>query len=207
MIDLPDIAALALRCQSLAMLDAIVSPEDWEMRLYSFDAHWAPGERMASMRNGLGDECFIWWSAAGTAIQVFDHERPGDTALLAHIRQALPIALAGVLDEPAFSPDDCTAFAWCVGDDQPWQILGDWDQLLIDELGLLSASVDVSQQYADWAQDYWELPLPMPGIAAVFAHQGLSQALVQSLNRETSLTDVTADAHAIGYPIAPGSSF
>ena len=111
--------------------------------------------------------------------------------------------MAGVLDEPAFSPDDCTAFAWGVGGDQPWQILGDWDQLLIDELGLLSASVDVSQQYADWAQDYWELPLPMPGIAAVFAHQGLSQALVHSLNPETSLTDVTADAHAIGYPIAP----
>ena len=203
MIDLPAIAALALRCQSLAMLEAIVSPEDWEMRLYSFDAHCAPGERMASMRNGLGDEYFIWWSAAGAVVKVFDHERPGGPALLAHIRQALPAALAGFLDEPAFSPDDCTAFAWCVGGNQPWQALGDWNELLIDELGPLSASVDVSQQYADWAQDYWELQLPMPGIAAVFAHQGLSQALVQSLNPETSLAAVTADAQAIGYPIGP----
>ena len=59
MIDLPAVAALALRSQSLAMLEAIVSPDDWDMRLYSFDAHWAPGERMASMRNGLGDEYFI----------------------------------------------------------------------------------------------------------------------------------------------------
>ena len=127
--------------------------------------------------------------------------------MLARIRQALPAALPGVLDEPAFSPDDCTAFAWCIGDEPSWQALGDWGRLLIDELGLLSASVDVSQQYADWAQDYWERQLPMPAIAAVFAHQGLSHALVQSLNPETSLAAVTADAHAIGYPIAPGSSF
>ncbi len=203
MIDLPSIAALALRSQSLAMLEAIVSPGDWDMRLYSFDAHWAPGERMASMRNGLGDEYFIWWGAAGAAIKVFDHERPGGTALLTRIRQALPAALAGVLDEPAFSPDDCTAFAWCEDGDQSWQALGDWDQLLIDELGLLSASVDVSQLYADWAQDYWERELPRPSIAAVFAHQGLNTALVQSLNPETDLATVTADAQAIGYPIAP----
>jgi hypothetical protein len=50
---LPDISTLRRLTRSLAMLDAIMSPE-WESRYYSFDSHWGPGELMASMRNGQG---------------------------------------------------------------------------------------------------------------------------------------------------------
>lgn len=49
---LPTVADLRDRCRSLAMLDAILSP-DWESRYYSFNAGWADGEEMASMRNEL----------------------------------------------------------------------------------------------------------------------------------------------------------
>lgn len=40
------------------MLDAILSPA-CERRSYSFNAGWADGEEMASMRNGSGDEYSI----------------------------------------------------------------------------------------------------------------------------------------------------
>jgi hypothetical protein len=60
---LPDIAVVRDRSRSLAMLDAILSPE-WEYRYYSFDATWGPEDELASMRNGTGDDYAIVFSPA-----------------------------------------------------------------------------------------------------------------------------------------------
>jgi hypothetical protein len=51
---LPDVESLRRLWQSMAMLDAILSP-DWEYRYYSFNAAWGAGEEMGSMRDGCGD--------------------------------------------------------------------------------------------------------------------------------------------------------
>ena len=72
---LPDIDRLKALCQSLAMLDAIMSP-DWEYRYYSFDSKWGLNEMMASMRNGQGDDFFILFNNNGAIIKGFDHESP-----------------------------------------------------------------------------------------------------------------------------------
>ena len=56
------------------MLDAII-PE-WEYRYYSFNAHWGPGEVLASMRNGSGDEYYLLFSSAGAILKRFAHEAP-----------------------------------------------------------------------------------------------------------------------------------
>ncbi len=50
---LPDIEGLRNLTQSLAMLDAIMSPE-WEYRYYSFNSKWDDGEMMASNEKRLG---------------------------------------------------------------------------------------------------------------------------------------------------------
>ena len=49
--------------QSIAVLDAILSPE-WEYRFFSFNAAWdsTKRERMASMRDGSGDDYFAVFS-------------------------------------------------------------------------------------------------------------------------------------------------
>ncbi|MEV0195908.1 hypothetical protein [Nonomuraea sp. NPDC050691] len=70
---LPDIPALRDLCRSMATLEAVLSPE-WSSRCHSFDADWGPGEEMAAMRNGSGDEYSIVFSAAGAHIRGFDHE-------------------------------------------------------------------------------------------------------------------------------------
>ena len=57
-LDLPDIPTVRRRSQALAILDAILCPE-WAYRYFSFDSRWGPGEEMASMRNGSGDEYSI----------------------------------------------------------------------------------------------------------------------------------------------------
>ena len=68
---LPDIEGLRRLSQSLAMLDAIMSPE-WDYRYYSFNSKWAENEMMASMRNGQGEEYFILFDSHGAIMKGFD---------------------------------------------------------------------------------------------------------------------------------------
>jgi hypothetical protein len=83
---LPHPALLERRCIALATLDAILSP-DWQYRYYSFNRHWdrEARTRMASMRNGSGDDCFLLFFPDGTAaLKGYDHESPaldGTTAI------------------------------------------------------------------------------------------------------------------------------
>jgi hypothetical protein len=73
--ELPDIPSLTRLSQSIAVLDTILCP-DWDGRYYSFNSKWGDGEQTASMRNGSGDEYFIWFSKHGAAIKGFAHESP-----------------------------------------------------------------------------------------------------------------------------------
>src|SRR5262249_38357673 len=70
---LPGINDLRRLCQSIATLDAILSPE-WELRYYSFSSTWTTGTMCASMRNGSGDDFFIHFSPVGALIKGFAHE-------------------------------------------------------------------------------------------------------------------------------------
>jgi hypothetical protein len=71
---LPRPDALARLGQSMAMFDAILMPDDWDERCYSFDAKWSRGERVFSMRDGSGDFFFVWLAKAGAVLQGFAHE-------------------------------------------------------------------------------------------------------------------------------------
>ncbi|GGK93763.1 hypothetical protein Ppa06_61930 [Planomonospora parontospora subsp. parontospora] len=73
---LPDVPVLRDLCRSMAVLEAILSP-DWESRYHSLDAAWSPGEEMASMCNGSGEEYSIVFSAAGAYVRGFAHYRRG----------------------------------------------------------------------------------------------------------------------------------
>lgn len=68
---LPGIAELREHCRALA----IISP-DWESRYSSFNSAWAPRQRMASMRDGPGNDWSIVFCAEGAYVRGFDHESP-----------------------------------------------------------------------------------------------------------------------------------
>ena len=72
---LGSLATVERVAQSIALLDAILSPE-WQYRFFSFNAGWdsARHERMASMRDGSGDEYFAVFSPVGGILKGFAHE-------------------------------------------------------------------------------------------------------------------------------------
>jgi hypothetical protein len=126
---LPDIAVVRDRSRSLAMLDAILSPE-WEYRYYSFDASWGPAQELASMRNGSGDDYAIVFSPAGAWVRVFDHESPMSPWALEPPRpwpgvlDTVPTAFQACVQEPAFTLDGVVMVSVCLWrqtTDDRWQ--------------------------------------------------------------------------------------
>jgi hypothetical protein len=126
---LPDIDVLRRWAQSLAVLDAILSPE-WEFRYFSFDSTWDADEQMASMRDGSGDEWSIVFLPLGAYLRGFDHESPMSPFAQRPSRpwpgvvDAVPPEFAACVEEAAFSDEGVprvTVCLWRTRRDPVWQ--------------------------------------------------------------------------------------
>jgi len=104
----PDIPTFRRLTRSLAVLDAILVAGLGGSVLL-FNAHWGPGELMASMRNGQGDQWFALINASGiiavpldAVAAIYRHE-PLTDALVARLNPALDVHdLASDLAEIGF---------------------------------------------------------------------------------------------------------
>lgn len=212
---LPTITDLRNLCRSLAMLDAILSP-DWEDRYYSFNAAWAEGEEMASMRNGSGDEYSIVFSAAGAYVRGFSHESAmspyaNDGEPWPGVIDEVPEAFRPFVEEPAFTDEEgvpvVTACLW------RGQTDGHWHHGAIDfpgdradpdgALGLFGLLIDRSPEaFQRFAEDYYEVSVDLEAVSDLYASRPLNQELVSSLNAAVTLADLAQDLSEIGYPRA-----
>ncbi len=210
---LPSIARLRELTRTLAVLDAVLSP-DWELRYYSFDPAWAEDQEMASMRNGSGDDWFCWFGDPGAAILGFDHESPMSPYAVDPKRtwpgviKGLPSAFVRpVLREPAFKGEDVTFLFWRESHDIGWNsgpvdLPRDGDDLsgAGDHLGLVLA--DDPGAYVVFARDYYEVELPLGVVAAAWDTSPLTSAVVSALNSSADVNEVLAEVEALGFPVA-----
>jgi hypothetical protein len=211
---LPSIDKLESLTQSIAMLDAILSPE-WEYRYFSFNAMWGLSmkQRMASMRNGAGDEYFLIFSPQGAILKGFDHEAPMSpwrqkpVAVWPGILDGVPAAFASFLDEPAFSMGNCTFCIWREPGDELWKTgpvafpasdAGDPD----GSEGLMWMFDGKPETYVEFAADYHEKTLNIDFIRKIYAQETLTPAMVAELNPGASWESTAKDAEEIHYPIS-----
>ncbi|MER6138475.1 hypothetical protein ABT174_00230 [Streptomyces sparsogenes] len=210
---LPEIDVLRDHCRSMAMLEAVLSPE-WADRYYSFDAHWSESESMASMRNGSGDEYSIVFSAAGAYIRGFAHESPtspyAEDGPWPGVLDDVPEVFRACVEEPAFSDEDgmpvITACIWRESGDDGWktgtidfpeEATGDPD----GAGSLFALLVDRSAEaFQRWAEDYYEVPVNVQAVRHVLSSRPLTEGVVSALNPEVTLTDLAEDITKIGYP-------
>ena len=201
---LPEIRTLRRLTRSLAMLDAILSPE-WESRYYSFDSHWGPGELVASMRNGQGDHWFALFTAGGVVLHGLDHEAPmyrlDDP--WPGIFDGLPAALSSFVHEPAFDTRNSTFCIWRRADGGAWErgpVRFPPGEDPDGSAGLLCHLDARPESYRTFAAEYYEVDLPLAAVTAVYGHAPLTRELVAALNPAVSLRDLGSDVAEIGYP-------
>jgi hypothetical protein len=210
---LPDVEGLRRTLQSMAMLDAILCPE-WEFRYYSFNAAWAAGEQMGSMRNGSGDEFYAHFGAAGCWLKGFAHEYPfspyrddGSVEVWPGVLDSVPAEFAACLREPAFDVGNATFCVWRRYGDRNWQVgpvefpTGHPDP--DGSESLLWPLDGRPKTYRDWASDYYERDVSLAAVEHVYRHRPLTPAVVAQLNPDVSLTDLSDDVNEIGYPSEP----
>jgi hypothetical protein len=207
--ELPTIANLRRLTRSLAMLDAIVSPE-WEYRYYSFNSSWADSEMMASMRNGSGDHWFALFCPAGVALHGLAHEapsfRPGKPQ--PGIFEQLPTQFhANFLREPAFTTQHSTFCVWRLVTDDRWScgpiaLLEGADP--DGSAHLLEILSGKPEQYVEFARDYFERDLELDDVRSVYKHMPLDAALVGRLNPDMEFDALATDIAEIGYPEGAG---
>lgn len=201
---LPDIPGFRRLTRALAMLDAILSPE-WEGRYYSFDSQWAPGEMMASMRNGQGDNWFAWLGDGGVVLIGLDHEAPmfryGNP--WPGMFDGMPAELAHAIDEPAFEAQHSTFCIWRRTHGSAWErgpvefTNGDDPDGSAHLLRHLDANPET---YRDFAVEYYERDVDLDAVSAIYRHAPLTPALITTLNDELTLDDLESDRVSIGYP-------
>jgi hypothetical protein len=201
--ELPDIDALRRLMQSLAILDAILCPE-WEFRYFSFNSKWSKGEQMGSMRNGSGDDLFAHFTLAGCFIKGFDHNAAmSPKRVWPGVLDAVPKAFAKSLREPAFSMDDTTFCIWRLNGDAAWSCGDIKYPKAKDPDGsrwLLSYYDGKPTTYRKYAAGYFRKQVPLAVVRAVYAHQPLTEEMVEELNPEMTLKKLAADLTEIGYP-------
>ncbi|MEU7866358.1 hypothetical protein [Dactylosporangium sp. NPDC049140] len=203
---LPGIEELRAHCRALATLDAILCPE-WESRLYSFDSRWSPGEEVASMRDGSGNDWFIAFGRGGAFMRGFDHESAMAGRLRPGVADAVPAVFTGFVHEPAFGFHDgglrATFCLWRETADDRWRAgavdfppgadpdgSGHLCELLVDR---------TPEAYRRYAEDYFEVDADLSAIRRVYAHEPLTAGLVRALNPELTVADLEADVAEIGY--------
>lgn len=206
--DLPDVEGLRRLLQSLAMLDAILC-EEWEYRYYSFNAHWAEGQMMGSMRDGSGDTFFAAFNEAGCFLKGFAHEAPKSLRVAIGFFEGVPTEFADFCREPAFDMDNTTFCLWRKYGDDAWHQGRDSYPSAPHPDGseeLLAILDGNPSSYKDWAEDYigeeWgeDRQLSISDVARIYQHAPLTEELVIAINPDRKLSDLTEDIKEIGYP-------
>ena len=205
---LPEPATLRRAMQSMAMLDAILSP-DWEGRYYSFNCQWAAGEQMGSMRDGCGDDLYVYFGPAGCWIKGFAHESPMSPyrvqppKVWPGIYDTVPVEFAGCLKQAAFDIEAATFCVWHRFADLKWQVGAisyqngspDSDGSIL----LLSPLDGTPGTYHKWAEDHYECDVDLKAVCSLFGHERLTGRLVNRLNPEVTLRILSQDRREIGY--------
>ena len=207
-IQLPPPEELRRLCQSLALLDAIFSPE-WQYRYYSFNSRWAKGEMMASMRDGCGDDYFILFSDVGVALKGYAHESPMARYNVENrkpwpgVLDEMPAAFNRFLKQPAFSMDETTFCFWRLQSGRKW-MRGKIDYPPGEDPDgsekLLAILDGEPATYQRFCKEYYELKPALRYVRMIYEHQPLTPKLVTALNPELTLSLLSEDLAEIAYP-------
>lgn len=165
---------------------------------------------MASMRDGSGNNYFLFFNKAGAILKGFDHESPmshfvfDPPRIWPEILERVPVDFASFLAEPAFAIESTTFCIWRAYSDEKWQI-GDIrfpDGADPDGSAHLLALLDGNpRNYWSWASSYYETEVDLKSVEHIFAHRPLTPEIMSSLNPDLDFEALAGDLQEIAFGI------
>ncbi|MDO3678268.1 hypothetical protein [Paenibacillus ehimensis] len=199
---------LKRRLLTLAALDVILCPEEW-LRYHTFIPNWAPNVSLAKIDNGAGDHLYVLFAPEGVLIKGFDHEselspHAGDEyAVWPGIYDGAPEALLAFLEDEALEKEDVTFCIWRETGDSRWRS----GEVRIPEGAddgsdfLLGTICETPEDYADWAEGYFDRPVPAEPVKALYAAPAIRVEAIRSLNPERNVEEALRELDALGITV------
>lgn len=196
--------SLRQRLAAMSILDVILCSEDW-LRRYQYNPRWDEDAALASVRNGAGDEIYIVFTPEGVIVKGFDHESGmspyarEDGEIWPGIYEQTPSSLLDRLNDEALGKEGVTFCLWRESGDQVWRC-GEIDFKGLDDGSrfLLGMIYEAPQDYVDWAEDYYDMKLPVDIVAQVYKGEPVSEEMILALNPERDVRIALKEIYEIG---------
>ena len=189
--ELPSINEVKKILQGLALLDAILMPE-WEYRFFSYNCNWngKGTEAMASMRDGEGNEYFLYFSCLGVAGKVF-YENSIQKPLSS--LEKMPNIFESFKNEVSFNIKHSSYFFWRTYEDNEWFTAPN-NLEFYHLLGFIKKNY---KGYKVWAENYYEINIDSKTLKEVFTYLSINSEQLSILNSEITLEDLEEDIEEI----------
>ena len=180
--NLPKPSALERLMKSLAVLDAIMSPE-WEYRYYSYDVEWGVDENMGSVRNGSGDDVFVLFNKAGAFMKGFAHEYKSESSTDDFYKN-VPNEFVEAAKEPAFTTDNVSYCFWCMLEDESWKYSVAPSTIDSNVFFMLEDLAGDPKTYVEFCKDYYEENIDLDVVKAIYNHTPITENVARGLNAD-----------------------
>lgn len=187
---LAQINQILFQSQSLALCDLILMPE-WENRYFSFDSKWDEqnNEKMASMRDGEGNEYFILFNESGAIGKALELDQANNQP---YDKKLIPEELSGFLSEPAFSNEYYTSYFWNLKNSKEWLSTS-----ATEKINILKFLENNADYYKVWAENYYDIDINNDAIQLVFNEHRLSQDIIEALNPDVDIESLNEEINII----------
>jgi hypothetical protein len=210
---LPEIDTLLLRARSIAMMEAVLAPDE-ERRRYFFSDAWRPDGKIFWMDDNAGNDFSVAFVPGGVLIKGFDHESPlspsaNDDEVWPGMMDGIPDTFQGILGDPIFVYDgvlSATFLAWRTLEDRRWR----YGDLEFPEVSASGSDVDGSRMllplidetplnYLEAAESYYGRQIARGAAIAIWRGESLTDDVVREMNASADLLKVREEASIIGY--------
>lgn len=221
---LPEIEILKKKSQIRALLDVIFIREEY-VREYFFCRNWQENVDLATIDNGQGDNCFIYFGQEGVFITGLGHESAlspyGEYGQVKEIFNKVPEAFSSAMNHPDLFTSESSFCIWRESDDEKWNVgdipfpfenddtektgLSDNPGVVLDYIdGSAELLYFLSEKPQDYIQKLTDDGEPAPdleALEAIYAYEPLSGTLLNRLNPELTIENISAELEEIGYPL------
>ncbi len=162
---------------------------------------------MAKIRNGVGDHLIMLFSSDGCIIKGFDHESQlspyaqDEHKVWPGIYDNVPNELLSLLEHEGIEKEDVTFCIWRKNSDPTWQkgkvkLPNGADD---GSSFLLGTIYQTPEDFVQFAEDYFELELPIEVVEQIYEGIPVTVEMIQRLNPECAAEEVYRELESLGF--------